>query len=203
MPSAERDYVRLLLLEVDLRILPNGNQASESNPARSIPSVIQMCFLQAMQYGMSHDQARVRGYTQQGRRTLLRLHEKGDKEKKISCHHILEEYLDSYLRVAGHGASKDAVIFRTAIGRTRRLSGNAMTRFDAWKMVQRRLKDCGIVGEFSNHSFRATGVTTFLETGGTLESAHFIAWHADSHTTKLYDRRKQRAILEDLERARY
>lgn len=146
---------------------------------------------------------RIRDYVQQGRRSLIRLREKGGKEKEIPCHHILEEYLDAYIQASALGGGKDAPLFRTAAGRTGKLTENPMTRFDAWKMVRRRLKDAGIQGEFTNHSFRATGITTFLENGGSLESAQYIAGHADSRTTKLYDRRNQRAVLEDLERVRY
>lgn len=146
---------------------------------------------------------RVRDYIQQGRRAFIRLREKGGKEKEIPCHHKLEEFLDAYIQSANLVGGKDAPLFRTAAGRTGKLTENPMSRFDAWKMVRRRLKDAGIEGEFTNHSFRATGITTFLENGGSLESAQFIAGHADSRTTKLYDRRHQRASLEDLERVRY
>ena len=51
--------------------------------------------------------------------------------------------------------------------------------------------------------FRATGITNFLENGGTLEVAQRIAGHADSRTTKLYDRRGQKVLVEDMERIRY
>ena len=37
---------------------------------------------------------------------------------------------------------------------------------------------------------------------GTLEAAQRIAGHADSRTTKLYDRRGQKVLLEDMERIR-
>jgi transposase len=50
------------------------------------------------------------------------------------------------------------------------------------------------------HPLRATGITNFLENGGTLEVAQRIAGHADSRTTKLYDRRGQKVLLEDMER---
>src|SRR5262244_3004082 len=53
---------------------------------------------------------------------------------------------------------------------------------------------------YSPHSFRATGITNFLENDGTLEAAQRIAGHADSRTTKLYDRRGQKVLLEDMER---
>lgn len=148
-------------------------------------------------------QLRVKDYLQQGRRSYIRLREKGGREKEIPCHHKLEEFLDEYIHAAGLAGRKDAPLFVTAAGRTGKLTSNPMTRFDTWKMVRRRLKDAGIDGEFSNHSFRATGITTFLENGGALEAAQYIAGHADSRTTKLYDRRHQRASLEDLERVRY
>ena len=40
-----------------------------------------------------------------------------------------------------------------------------------------------------------TGITNFLENDGTLEAAQRIAGHADSRTTKLYDRRGQKVLL--------
>jgi len=45
-----------------------------------------------------------------------------------------------------------------------------------------------------------TGITNFLENDGTLEAAQRIPGHADSRTTKLYDRRGQKVLLEDMER---
>jgi integrase/recombinase XerD len=52
-------------------------------------------------------------------------------------------------------------------------------------------------------SFRATGIINFLENGGTLEVAQRIAGYAESRTTKLYDRRGQKVLLEDMVRIRY
>jgi len=78
-----------------------------------------------------------------------------------------------------------------------------MTRIDAARMLKRRLKAAGANLQYSAHSFRATGITTYLENGGSLEVAQRIAGHADSRTTKLYDRRGQKVLLEDMERVRY
>jgi integrase len=61
-------------------------------------------------------------------------------------------------------------------------------------MLKRRLKQAGLPARYSPHSFRATGITNFLENDGTLEAAQRIAGHADSRTTKLYDRRGQKVI---------
>jgi integrase len=38
------------------------------------------------------------------------------------------------------------------------------------------------------HTFRATGITAYLEAGGTLENAQAMAAHESPRTTKLYDR---------------
>jgi integrase/recombinase XerD len=70
-------------------------------------------------------------------------------------------------------------------------------------MLKRRLKQAGLPAHYSPHSCRATGITNFLENDGTLEAAQRIAGHADSRTTKLYDRRGQKVLLEDMVRIRY
>ena len=70
-------------------------------------------------------------------------------------------------------------------------------------MLQRHLRRPGLALHHSPLSFRATGITNFLENDGTLEAAQRIAGHADSWTTKLYDRRGQKVLLEDMERIRY
>jgi hypothetical protein len=38
------------------------------------------------------------------------------------------------------------------------------------------------------YTFRATGITAYLEAGGTLENAQLMAAHESPRTTKLYDR---------------
>jgi hypothetical protein len=69
-------------------------------------------------------------------------------------------------------------------------------RTDAADMLKRRLKQAGLPAHYSPHSFRATGITNFLEDDGTLEAAQRIAGHADSRTTKLCDRRGQKVLLD-------
>jgi site-specific recombinase XerD len=145
----------------------------------------------------------VKDYLQSGRRALIRLHEKGGKEKDIPCPLLLEGYLYAYIASAGIAPEKDSPLFRSAMGRTKRLSEKQISRTDAYAMVQRRCEDAGIEGDYSCHSFRATGITSYLENGGDLEKAQYIAGHADSRTTKLYDRRGQKTTLEDIERIRY
>ncbi len=42
----------------------------------------------------------------QGKRTWVRLHEKGGKEHTLPCHHELEAYLDEYITTAGIAGAK-------------------------------------------------------------------------------------------------
>jgi Phage integrase family len=121
-------------------------------------------------------------------------------EKEIPVHHKLEEILDEYLKVSKLRDKPETSLFPTTLGESRELGYRPMTRFDGANLLKRRLRDAGIVGDYSPHSFRATGITNYLENGGTLEVAQRIAGHADSRTTKLYDRRGQKVLLEDMER---
>ena len=51
-----------------------------------------------------------------------------------------------------------------------------------------------------NHSFRGTGITTYLENGGELEKAAQMANHSSTRTTQLYDRRADEVTLDEVER---
>jgi integrase/recombinase XerD len=142
---------------------------------------------------------KVEDYYPSGKRFLLRFNEKGGKEKELPVHHKLEELLDEYLKATGLGAEPDSLLFPAAVRKTGKLSRRPLARTDAADM----LKQAGLPAHYSPHSFRATGITNFLENDGTLEAAQRIAGHADSRTTKLYDRRGQKVLLEDMERIRY
>jgi len=48
----------------------------------------------------------------------------------------------------------------------------------------------------------ATGITAYLEAGGTLENAQATAAHESPRTTKLYDRTKERLTQDEVERIR-
>ena len=45
---------------------------------------------------------------------------------------------------------------------------------------------------------RGTGITAYLENGGTLEKARQMAAHSSTRTTQLYDRREDRVTLEEV-----
>ena len=84
---------------------------------------------------------------------------------------------------------KKGPLFRAAIGRTGKLSDRSMSRMDAWYMVRRRAKNAGVETAIGNHSFRAIGITDYLERGGDINIAKRMAGHSNVKTTELYDRR--------------
>jgi integrase len=79
-------------------------------------------------------------------------------------------------------------LFRLASGKTGVLTGKRMNRVDAYRMVRRRTAEAGFKIKLGCHVFRATGITPYLEAGGTLENAQAMAAHESPRTTKLYDR---------------
>lgn len=146
---------------------------------------------------------KVGDYRGNGKRFSVRLHEKGGKFHELPVHHLAEEYLDAYLAAAGIGESKEHArtpLFRTSLGRTRALTDRGMTPSDVLYMVKRRAATAGLPAAVCCHTFRATGITAYLENGGTVENAQAIASHADPRTTRLYDRRSDKVTLTEIER---
>ena len=85
-------------------------------------------------------------------------------------------------------------------GRAGTLTDKPMHRVDAWRMIQRRSAELGLRARIGCHTFRATGITAYLEAGGTLENAQAMAAHESTRTTKLYDRTGDEITLDEVER---
>lgn len=143
---------------------------------------------------------RVEDYYANGKRWWIRLHEKGGKFHEVPVHHNAEAYLDAYIAAAGISDDRRGPLFRTAEGKTKVLTTRAMTRNDALRMIKRRAADAGLAVNISCHTSRATGITAYLENGGTIENAQAIAAHESPRTTKLYDRTTDQITLDEIER---
>lgn len=135
----------------------------------------------------------------QGRRSWVRLHEKGGKQHEMPCHHNLDEYLHRYIEAAGLTEPK-AWLFQSMEGRTGNQSGQAMKQVDVYRMIVRRAAAVKIRTKVGCHSFRATGITEYLRNGGKLEIAQHMANHESARTTGLYDRRNDQVSLDEVER---
>jgi site-specific recombinase XerD len=143
---------------------------------------------------------RVQDYFPRGKRYYLLLHEKGGKQHEMPVHHKLEVYLDEYIAAAGIAEDDKRPLFRTAIGKTGVLTERSMHRIDAYRMIRRRTAEAGYKVKLGCHTFRATGLTAYMEAGGTLENAQAMAAHESPRTTKLYDRTSDAITLDEVER---
>lgn len=142
---------------------------------------------------------RVEDYYQSGKRWWFRLHEKGGKRHEVPAHHNAEAYLDEYIEAAGISTDKKEPLFRS-VDKRRQLTDRPMTRVDVLRMIKRRSLAAGLPYSTCCHTFRATGITAYLENGGTIENAQAIAAHESPRTTKLYDRTSDEITLDEVER---
>ena len=118
----------------------------------------------------------------------------------MPAHHNLETYIDEYVLAAGIRDDDKGPLFRWAVGRTDTFTAIPMHRIDAYHMVRRRTADAGFKQKLGCHVFRATGITAYLEGGGSLEHAQTMAAHESPRTTKLYDRTDDKITLDEVER---
>jgi site-specific recombinase XerD len=150
--------------------------------------------------GAAAEKMRVEDIYTQGRRTWVRLHEKGGKRHEMPCHHKLDEYLQEYIEAAGIKSDMKGWLFRTTEGQSGQLTERPMRQADVYRMIRRRAADAGIETRIGCHTFRATGITEYLRNGGKLEVAQQMANHESARTTGLYDRRNDQVSLDEVER---
>jgi integrase/recombinase XerD len=145
---------------------------------------------------------KVEDFYMQKRRGWVRLHEKGGKVTELPCHHNLDQYLEEWIAASGLGSEPEAPLFPTL--RYGRLTDRtSLPQANVHMMIQRRARAAGLKTKISAHSFRATGLTTYLQNGGKLEIAPQMAGHESARTTGLYDRRSDEVALDEVERITY
>lgn len=145
---------------------------------------------------------KVEDFYQIGSRAMVRLHEKGGKDHDVPAHHKVNEYIEAYIAAALPAPLPHSPLFRAALGRSGKVGEKSLSRHDAFRMIRRRARAAGIGAPIGCHTFRATGITAYLENGGTIENAQAIAAHESPRTTKLYDRTSDELTLDEIERIR-
>jgi site-specific recombinase XerD len=202
-PVLTEDQARRLLAGITVvkRVrMPDGGEAE-------VPDLVGLrdrALIGVMTYAFARIGAvvamRVEDYYPAGKRWWVRLHEKGGKRHEMPAHHKLEAFIDEYLAAAGIRDDGKGPLFRSAVRRTGVLTGKPITRIDAYRMIRRRTAEAGFKIKLGCHVFRATGITAYLEAGGTLENAQVMAAHESPRTTKLYDRTGDEITLDEVER---
>ena len=145
---------------------------------------------------------KVEDFYVQKRRSWVRLHEKGGKVTELPCHHNLDQYLAEWIAASGLGTEPESPLF-PPLRYGRLTDRTSLPQANVHLMIQRRAKAAGLKTKISAHSFRATGITTYLQNGGKLEIAQQMAGHESARTTGLYDRRSDEVALDEVERIAY
>src|ERR1700676_2487494 len=116
----------------------------------------------------------------------------------MPVHHLLERILDEYIVAAGLQSGQPLFQSVNSVGTA--VTGRALNRYNAWTAIRKRAKAAGFLTPVGCHTWRATGITIYLENDGRLEHAQQMAGHESPRTTKLYDRTKDEITLTEVER---
>src|SRR6202007_1374793 len=130
----------------------------------------------------------------------LRFEEKQGKEHEVPVHSKAKEALDLWLERSYLASNPSAPLFPSFCKNRETFNWRRLDRRSVLKLVENRAKASGILKRVCCHSFRATGVTQYMNSGGTIEIAKRIAGHTSPATTRIYDRSGDVLTLEEIER---
>jgi len=142
---------------------------------------------------------RMKDYFLTENRRWIGLQEKGGTVHEMPVHRTLEEYMDLFLDHRNQVRLDNEYVFKAA-NASDELLPKPMDRISAYRMVKRRAENAGISSDICCHSFRASGITIYLNNGGTLEKAQAMAGHKSPQTTKIYDRTSDAVTIREIER---
>lgn len=202
-PVLTAGEARQLLNSIPLKIGPKPPDGEEDTRPPSLIGLRDRALIGVMVYSFARISAavgmKVEDFYVEGRKAWLRLHEKGGKRHEVPAHHNAADYVDAYLEAGGIAQERKGPLFRS-IDRSGRLTIRPIAARNALDMIKRRVKAIGLPETICCHTFRATGITAYLENGGTIENAQAIANHESPKTTKLYDRTSDQITLNEVER---
>jgi len=202
-PVLTESEARSLFEAIDHKTDADGRWVEKEASEMTIAELRDRALIGCMVYSFARIGAvlgmNVEDYYQQGKRWWIRLHEKGGKHHEVPVHHKLEKYLDAYLAAARLAGRKSEPLF-CSLDRKRQLTGRRLDPREALAMIKRRARAADFGDAICCHTFRATGITNYLENNGTLEKAQAIAAHSSPRTTKLYDRTSDQVDLGEIEK---
>lgn len=132
---------------------------------------------------------------------IIRFREKGGRHRKIPARISLQQDIQEYLDVApALESNKHTPLFRSASGRTQKLTDLPMSTVDMSRMLKRRLQQADLPSSISCHSFRSCAATDLLLQQVPLCDVQNFLGHADPRVTRLYDRRHREVTRNIVER---
>src|SRR5271157_2647098 len=141
-------------------------------------------------------------YERKGER-WIRLHEKRGKIHEVPVHSKAREAIDQWVLASNLGSDPSAPLF-PAFGKNKKTPElRHLDRTSVWKLVQARAHASGLKKRVCCHSFRATGITEYMNAGGSLDIAQRMAGHSQLSTTKIYDRSQDRLTMAEIEKVSF
>lgn len=144
---------------------------------------------------------RMRDLRDYGEYRSLRFAEKRGKEREIPLRLDLNQWIQAYLLLVDDLVDKNGPLFRPLLDNSpRRFSRRFITTYAIRAMLKRRLRDAGLPGIITPHSFRAMVVTDLLQQGVPMEDVQYLVGHSHPSTTQIYDRRARKVTRNIVER---
>ena len=84
----------------------------------------------------------------------------------MPVHHLLEQILNEYVEAAGLRSGQP--LFQSVNSAGTAVTGRALNRYNAWAAIRKRAKAAGFLTPVGCHTWRATGITIYLENDGRL-----------------------------------
>jgi integrase/recombinase XerD len=117
----------------------------------------------------------------------------------MPVHHLLERILDEYIVAAGLQSGQP--LFQSLNSAGTAVTGRSLNRYTPGLQFGSGPKRRAFSPPVGCHTWRATGITIYLENDGRLEHAQQMTGHESPRTTKFYDRTKDEITLSEVERA--
>ena len=92
--------------------------------------------------------------------------------------------------------------FPSLLPEQRAFRAQADDSYQRLEVIKSRARAIGLEKLVGCHSFRATGLTEYVNAGRQLDIAQGIAGHAQLSTTKLYDRSQDRVTIAEIQTLR-
>ena len=102
-------------------------------------------------------------------------------------HSKAKEAVDLWLERSHLASNPSAPLFPSFAKNRETIESRSLDRRSVLKLVEKRARTSGILKQVCCHSFRATGVTEYMNSGGTIEIAQRIAGHTSPATTRMID----------------
>jgi len=127
-----------------------------------------------------------------GEKMLLRVQDGVPGGRLVTCEPAVAGYIRAYIDGCDLARIPDAPLFQSIKRGTGQLSGGPLLQGNICKRICLYATKAGVGGQMNARAIRASGLTGFLDTGGTVKAAASMANHQSTRATRKYIRARRR-----------